>query len=555
MVSKLSDLVTELKRRKALRVGGAYVVVGVGVLGAAEVILDPLGLGAVRPFVVVLVLLGLPLALVLAWAYELRPEEVRAQKRYPGAPSESRPPLDPRRIAVLPFSNISPDPGDEYLTDGMTEEIISVLSRIRDLEVIARTSVMQYKGERKGVAQISQELGVGTVLEGSIRKADDQLRVTVQLIDCSTEGHLWVEDYDREYREVFDIQRDVARHVATALQLQLLAGDARRIEKTPTDRLEAYDLYLLGRFQVNRRTDESIRRAIGHFERAIEIDPHFALAYAGLAESLGWAVMGYCPDPPSDALRGSERNARKAVELDDQLPEAHVALSFALLNAWEFDSAEREAKRAIDLNPGFAEAYQRHAYCLLYAGRFEESLVAFDRALELDPRSVPLITESGWPLGYMGEHDKGLERYYRAIQLDPEFALAHFDIAWSYQRKGMFDEARAAAEKALVLSGRASLGLAWYATLHAETNEEEKAREMLAELQARQATGEKVCAFIALVCEALGEPESAFEWLERSYEDREPTLAWILVSSELGFRSIRSEKRFIDLQGRIRGKA
>lgn len=544
----------ELKRRKVYRVATAYVVVGAGIIGLGEAALPSSVWEGIQIPVGLIILLGLPIALILAWAYEVKPEEPGADRTVSADLREGSDGLDPLRVAVLPFANISRDPEDEYFADGMMEELISVLSRISGLDVIARTSVMQYKGGTTGVAQIGRELRVGTLLEGSVRKAGEKLRVTVQLINCETEGHLWAEDYDRGFAEVFEVQQDIAHHVARSLELRLLAGDVQRIERQPTTHLEAYDLYLLGRYQMNRRSDEGIRRAMEHFEGAIEMDPGFALAHAGLSESLGWAMMGYCPEPPPDALSRAEATARRAVELEGASPEARVALSFALMNLWEFDGAEEEVKRAIELNPGSAEAHQRYAHCLYYDGRFEESLVAFERALELDPRSALILTESAWPFGYMGDHDRGLERYGQALEIDPRFALAHFDVGWSYQRKGMFAEARSAYEKGMELAGRLSLFLGWFATLLVETGEEEDARAVLEELLARHGTGEKISAVIALVYEALGEAEAAFDWLERSYQERDPVLGWILISPELGFRGIRSDERFTDLRLRIRGK-
>ena len=573
----------KLSRRHVLRVALGYAAAGFVVIEGADLLLQAMDVPSwTYRLIVILVLAGLPIALALAWALgpvvaetDDRPappgrdggadaeegglgeEPGRGLDRgrgVDGAAGTMAPEPGPRsRIAVLPFASIHPDREHDYFADGMTEELISALARIQGLDVIARTSVMRYRSSDADVASIASDLGVGTILEGSVRKSGDQLRVTVQLVDGVTQGHLWAEDYDRELEEIFEVQADIARHVARALELRLLSSDHRQIERAPTTDLEAYDLYLLGRHQLNRRVDEGVRRAMAHFQDALSKDPGFAEAHAGMADAYLLGGIGYMDDPPPDSLDRARRHAECALELDEELPEAHTSLGYASALAWDFVAADRAFRRAIELNPSHAQAHQWYAQFLAsMCGRYEAGIREWERALELDPLSVVLVTELGWPYGYMGDHDRALEQYRKALAMEPDFALAHFNVGWAYQRQGRLEAAVEAYERALELLGGGAFLRGLLATAYAEAGREARARAILDDLTAAAEAGAPVAVYVGLIHEALGDREQAFEWLERAVERREPFACGLDAGGDfLTTEELRADPRFRTLARRI----
>lgn len=578
--SRLTSWFRELKRRHVVRVALGYLAAGFVAIEGSDLLLQAVEVPDwTYRLVVILVLAGFPVAVALAWAFDVTPEgvvrtgsgvgsrtdgdAVGVQER-PSAvgerPSdEERAAQDSRaaaprsRIAVLPFASIHPDREHDYFADGMTEELISALARIQGLDVIARTSIMRYRDSDAGVARIAGELGVGAVLEGSVRKAGDQLRVTVQLIDADTEGHLWTEDYDHEFREIFRVQGDIAREVARALELRLLSSDREEIERAPTADLQAYDLYLLGRHQLNRRNDEGIRKAIVHFESALARDPEFAEARAGLADAWLLGGVGYMNEPPPDALERARREAERALALDDHLPEAHTSLGYASALSWDFPAAERSFRRAIELNPSHVQAHQWYAqYLAAMCGRYDEGIREWERALELDPLSVVLTCELGWPYGYRGDHDRAMVQYEKALAMDPEFALAHYNLGWAHQRQGRLEEAIASYERAVELLGGGAFLRAFLATAYAEAGREAAARSILEELVRAADGGAPVALYVGLVHETLGEMDRAFEWLERAVNAKEPFAAGLDVGGEfVATDALRADPRFEVLARRI----
>ncbi len=295
---------------------------------------------------------------------------------------------DSSRVAVLPFANISPDPKDEYFADGMTEEVISTISNISELSVISRTSVMSYKGTSKKVREIGRELEVGSVLEGSVRKAGNRMRITVQLINVRNDRHLWAQSYDTDFDDVFAVQSDIAKQVADALRVRMLPNETRRIEKRPTKSTEAHTLYLKGRYYWNERRKEGLLKAIEYFRKAIEIDPEYALAYSGMADC--YSVLGdHRHIPYGEAFSKEKENALRAVQLDESSAEAHTSLASALeQNDYDSEGAEREFKKAIELNPNYATGHHWYGLLLMGRGRLDESLREALRAQALDPLST-----------------------------------------------------------------------------------------------------------------------------------------------------------------------
>jgi serine/threonine-protein kinase len=457
--------------------------------------------------------------------------------------------LDRYRIAVLPFTSISPDPKDEYFADGITEELISTLSKIDDFRVIARTSVTPYKGSTKSIAEIGQELKVGTILEGSVRKAEDKLRITVQLIDVQSQSHLWSQEYDREFKEVFVIQSNIAQRVAEALKVQLLVGEKQQIEKQATESVEAYTWYLRGRYFQSRRTEEGLKTSIEYFERAIEKDPLYALACSGLADSYNLlAIYGYLS--PREAYPKVKMAATTALEMDESLSEAHTSLAFTRHRFdWDWSGAEKEFKRAIQSNPSYASAYHWYSLLLRQMGRAEESFAAIKRAQELDPLSLVINTDLGTHFYYARQYDQAIAYHQKTLEMNPNFARVYIDLGTAYEQKGMYKEAIAAFQKGVLLSGGNSLIMASLGHAYAVSGRREEAQKILRELQDQTKQRYVLPYAIALIYMGLDEKDRTFEWLEKAYEERSGWLVFLNISPL--FDPLRDDSRFGQLLKKI----
>ena len=452
------------------------------------------------------------------------------------------------RIAVLPLVNISPDPQDEYFADGMTEELISTLSRIRGLRVIARTSVMQYKRTSKSITDIGRELKVETILEGSVRKAANKLRITAQLINVANQEHLWSEDYDRELQDVFAIQSSVAQQVASALKVELLAGDKEQMNKRPAQNLEGYTLYLKGRYCWNKFSEEGLQSSIMYFQQAIDRDPLYGLAYAGLAVS--YATLGVNYLPPSEAFPKAKVAAETALAVDSDLPEGHAVWgAIKVFFDWDWVTAERELRRALEINPNDATAHQAFAYCLEVTGRPKEALAEIQVAHELDPLSLVINCDVGIRFYFARRYDLAIEQYQRTLEMEPDFPIAHVWLGRAYEQKGMFQEAVGAYQKqVLILSGdgerAAALGHAY-----AVSGLMGALRHQLNELKQLSTQRYVAPLDIASIYARLGEHEQAFEWLEKAYQDRFSLLPWLKLDPR--FDSLHSDSRFVTLLKKI----
>ena len=345
-------------------------------------------------------------------------------------------------VAILPFVDLSPQKDQEHFCDGMTEEIIAKLSQIKELKVISRTSAMRYKNTDKDIKEIGRDLDVSTILEGSVRKEKNDIRVTAQLINVEDNFHLWSDIYDRKLESVFVIQSDIAERIADALQMRLSPEEKDRLDKKPTENMEAYNLYLQGRWFWNKRTDEGMRRAIEYYNHAIEEDPRYALAYSGIADSytiLGiWSFLA-----PEEAYPKAEAAAMKAIELDDRLAEAHASLASVKASyGWNWPEAEKEFRRALELNPNYEMAHLWYgALYLMPLGQLEKAMKEVKRALELDPLS-PIINYCIGDLLYTSrKYDEAIEGIHKVLTLDPNFPPAYYRLSWTYIVKGMYDEA------------------------------------------------------------------------------------------------------------------
>jgi TolB-like protein/cytochrome c-type biogenesis protein CcmH/NrfG len=379
--------------------------------------------------------------LILPWESE----------KYPATAAPRRPSTEGKSIAVLPFTNLSPDPENEYFSDGLTDDIITQLSKISDLKVISRTSVMQYKKAAKSLPLIGQELGVATVLEGSVRRAGNRVRIAAQLVNAQNDTHLWAEAYDRELTDIFAIQSDVAQQIAAALQARVSPAEQQRIGRKPTENLEAHQLYLQGRFFWNKRTEEGIQRAITLFQQAIDRDPQYALAHAGLADAyLILADRSYGSIPKGEVLAQAKAFAIKAIELDGTLAEAHTSLAM-IKQRHDHDAkgAEEDFKKALELNPNYATAHHWYGLLLMEQGRFKGAVRESLRAHELDPLSPILNLNAGDTFLAVGDFDKALALYQRSLELEPNNVEVELQIAVLFYHTRQYDRAIERLQKAL----------------------------------------------------------------------------------------------------------
>jgi TolB-like protein/tetratricopeptide (TPR) repeat protein len=453
-------------------------------------------------------------------------------------------------IAVLPFTNMSTDPNQEYFCDGITEEVINALAQLEDLRVVARTSAFAFKGEKVDLRDVGRKLNVGTVLEGSVRKSGKRLRIAAQLINVADGYHLWSETYDREMEDVFAIQDDISLAIVDTLKVRLLGDDRTGFAGRRTDDIEAYNLYLKGRFYWNERGPSSVRNAQTCFRRAIERDTGFAQAYAGLADT--YSVLenwNMCTrDEAEQTLREAEAAALKAIELDD-LAEAHASLGWtkmALHRDWQ--GAEGEFARAIELNPSYATARHWYSVCLRVMGREDEALQMLKQAQELDPLSPIVGTHVGEMLHAVGKLDEAIDQLKKTLEMHPMFGLALAELAKVYLKKGMKEKARASIEDALSVPG----GEIWrvgIAYILAVTDEQDRAREELRELERSSVGSRMPQTIMAAVHGALGDSDRAFELLEEVCRSRSSDVINLLTESLLD--GLRADPRFAALRRKV----
>jgi TolB-like protein/Tfp pilus assembly protein PilF len=458
--------------------------------------------------------------------------------------------LDKRRIAVLPFTNMSADAQNEYFSDGMTEELISKLSRLHDLTVIARTSIMQYKATGKSVAEIGRELRVGTILEGSVRKDGDRLRITAQLVDVESQGHLWSQDYDRTLDDVFAIQSAVAESVAQALQITLKPSEKRQIAKTGTIDQEAYDLYLRGLFHYNTYTEQGFQTAIKYSERAIQRDPAFARAYALLAgsyEQLGF--FGFLA--PKAAYPKALQAVNESLALNSSLPEAYTVLgNIKIEYYYDWAAAESAFQRAIQLDPGAAMPHWLYGASYLSAvGKHDESIAELTRALELDPLSILINADFGYSYHNKREYDKAIEQWQKTLELDPNIFMALMGLGLSYRAMGEYEKSIESLQKCAELTQRWPGAISLLAAAYAAAGQRARALELLAELQERAKRDQVGSIFFAWTYIGLGDYDRAFDMLTRAYQEPAPWLTYAKVWSF--YDPLRSDPRFTELLKKI----
>ena len=451
-------------------------------------------------------------------------------------------------IAVLPFVNFSQDPENDYFSDGLAEELINALMGIEDLRIAARTSAFNFKGSKKSIPEIGKELNVATVLEGSVRKAGNRLRITAQLINVANGYSLWSERYDREMEDVFAIQDEIASMIVDKLRVKLVGGSKRSLVKRYTENFEAYNLYLQGLYHWNKRSGVALKKGIEFFQKAIEKDPNYALAYSGLADShclLGW----YGGASSKESLPKSKEAAKKALEIDRELPEALASMGFVLKWDWDWLASEKWLKKAIEANPRYASAYNFYSTYLASTGRFEEGIHQIEKAMEFEPLSPAIHSVAGWVFYFAGQFDRAVEQGRRTVTLDPEFAGGHHRLGMALVQKGLYEEAAAEFREAITLTRGSPMMVAALGLVHALSGKKKEAQEALEELK-EISKQEYVPPYdLALLSTGLGEKKQALEWLEEAYEEHSQKLYMLKV--EPVFDSLRSEPKFQELIQRL----
>jgi serine/threonine-protein kinase len=450
-------------------------------------------------------------------------------------------------LAVLPLANAGPDPEMEYLSDGITESLINSLSQLPQLRVLARATVFRYKGQNVPPEQLRQELGVRGVVFGRVMQFSNNLVIKAELVDTGDGAQLWGEEYRRSTADIFAVQDEISQEISAKLRLKLSGDEQQRLVKRYTENADAYRLYLMGRFCLAKQTREGFDQALRHFQQAITLDPAYALAYAGLADTFYSLSSLYLP--PDEAMPKARGAAERALELDDTLAEAHAALGLIkFYYEWDWAGAESSLKRAIELNPGYAEAHHRYGWLLGFSGRLTDSIAAIQRASELDPLSSEITSDLGFAVFFTRDYAAALPHFQKALEGDPNSIWSHFFVGWAHEQMGQFEEAFAAYDRARKIDD-APLLRAAVAHLFATDGGTAQARAMLAEMLELSNTRHVSPYHFAIVHTALGETDQAFARLEEAYAVRSEALVWLKVDPRLD--PLRRDPRFIALLQRV----
>jgi serine/threonine-protein kinase len=577
---------TELKRRNVFRAAAFYAASAWLLVQVATQVFP---LFHIREWVVRWIILaaaiGFPFWLALAWLYQWTSEGLQRESDLPAPLSEtsrkSRRNVDrwiivmlavavvllladklvfrdrpfkvtdtgEKSIAVLPFDNLSHDPDNAYFVEGIQDEILTRLAKIADLKVIARSSTQRF--QNKGdLPQIAQQLGVAHLLEGSVQKVNDQVRINVQLIKAANEAHLWAEVYDRKLTDIFAVESEIAKTIADTLKAKLTGSEQNVINARPTENTEAHQLYLKGRFFWNKRTANDLKKSIAYFEQAIAADPNYSLAYAGLAD--GYVLLpGYSAGTPREFYPKAIASAKKALELDESLAEAHTTLALGIWNFhFDFAQANREFERAIELNPNYATAHQQYANNTLSTlGRFDDAISEGRRAVELDPLSSVINSDLGGDYLYADRYDEAIAQFRKLLEMDPGYYFGHFLLGQALEAKGSRDAAIVEYQKARALNDDPSV-LGVLARAYGFSGNRAEAQKILDQLKALRKERYVTAYSFAVVYLGLGDKEEALRWLEKSYEDHAGAdIGWIRVDPLLD--PLRNDPRFEALAEKI----
>jgi len=455
-----------------------------------------------------------------------------------------------KSVAVLPFENMSTDPENEYFSDGITDDIIAQLSKVSALKVISRTSSMQYKKTTKKIQVIAEELGVGAVLEGSVRRAGQRVRIVVHLVDPKTEKHLWGDTFDRQLADIFEVQSEVAQQITGALKLALSPEEKERVEKKATGDVDAYNMYLLGRFHANKWAEADVMKGVEYFQNAIAKDPAYAVAYAGLADAYELLSIGFSSRPPAEYLAEAKAMALKALEMDDSLAEAHTSLAYARwLGDLDWVGAEKEFKRALELKSSYVMAHEWYAEYLVSLGRNDEAVTEIKKAQQLDPLAVPVTRAVGWVLYFARRYPEAEEELRKALAMNPDFLGARLVLWWVQVIQREYPEAIADIKREMEKPGLKTVKKLMLAYVNAAAGNREEASGLLWELEAKLVSENRLALMAAMVYAALGEKDRAFERLQLAFQIREPGLLFLKVSPWA--EPLRSDPRYGSLMERL----
>jgi TolB-like protein/Flp pilus assembly protein TadD len=582
------DFFAELKRRNVYKVAIAYGVVAWLLIQIATQVFPffEIPTWAVR-LVVLLIVIGLPIALIIAWAFEITPEGIKRTEAVESAPKRRKGSVwiavvvigaalsiglfflgrytsrtatatggevPQKSIAVLPFDNLSRDPENAYFADGIQDEILTRLAKITDLKVIGRSSTQRFKSGANDLSHIARQLGVAHLLQGSVQKASDRVRINVQLINATTSAHLWADTYDRSITDVFAVESEVAKAIAEKLAAKLTGKEEQAISSRPTDNPAAHELYLKGRYFWNKRTGDDLKRAAEYFTQATVADPNYALAYAGLADA--YVLMpNLGAGTPAECFPKAEAAARKALQLDENLAEAHTSLGCVLVYYHlDFAQANTEYKRAIALNPNYATAHQWYADTVLTSlARFDEAIAEFKRALELDPLSLIVHTDLANTYRCARRTQDGLDILHRALEIDPNFYYAHRNRGLLFAAEREYEKAITEYETARAISEDSRI-LALIAHANGLSGNKAEPAKTLEQLKARSQQRYVSAFSFCLVYLGLGDKEKAIDLLEQSLRDRAGSDIHKMKVDQL-LDSLRGEPRFETLVEKVFAKA
>jgi TolB-like protein/Tfp pilus assembly protein PilF len=586
---KINNFFAELKRRNVYKVAVAYAIVGWLLVQIATQVFPFLEIpNWVIRLVIVLIVIGFPIALVIAWAFEATPEGIKRTEvadampatsgrkrhawiyivviggaisvalfflgRYTVGNKTGASPNDipNKSIAVLPFDNLSEDKGNAYFAEGVQDEILTRLAKVADLKVISRTSTQKYKSAPDNLRTIAQQLGVANILEGSVQKANDQVRVNVQLINATNDAHLWADIYDRKVTDIFAAESEISKTIADTLQAKLTGSELKAMAKVPTTDSEAYELYLKGRFFWNKRTGADLRKAIEYFNQAIAKDPNYARAYIGLADSY-LLLPNYGAASPQDSIPQAKAAVKKALELDNTLGEAYAtSAKIRAEHDFEFEQGINEFESAIQLSPNYATAHHWFGSGPLMAlARSDRSIAEGKRAVELDPLSLINNADLGWVYFNARRYDEAIAQFRKTIEIDSHFYLTHYYLGEALLLKGQPTEAIAEYRTAVDLNDD-PIALALLGQAHARAGQRDEAQKILARLT-QEAKSRYVSGYsFALVLTGLGDKEGAIVALERAYRNGEGNDIYVIKVDPL-LDDLRGQPRFEALVQKITG--
>src|SRR6267378_3756183 len=585
----LHDFVVELKRRNVYKVAVAYLVVAWLLIQAASIFLPAFDAPPwVMKILIIVVIFGFPVALIFSWAFEITPEGIKLESEieanqsitrrtgrkivavtialaviaaglfvYQLVRSKSDTSSSPatatianKSIAVLPFDNLSRDPDNAYFCEGVQDEILTRLAKVADLKVISRTSTQHFKSAPDNLPQIAKQLGVAHIVEGSVQKSGEQVRVNVQLINALTDAHLWADTYDRKLTDIFAVESDIAKTIAETLQAKLSGSEKRLMAKTPTVNPEAYERYLKGRFFWNKRTGDDLRKSIGYLKQAIAKDPGYALAYAALADSYG-ILRFYGGASPDESIVPAAAAAKKALELDDSLAEAHASLGLIATEELELHRGVSELERAVQLNPNYATAHHWLSLALTALGQSDRSVAELKRALELDPLSMVINADLSIGYLYARRYDEAEAQARKTLEIDPRSFLAHYYLGMALQLKGRLKEAIPEFQKAVELNHDPYF-ISMLAQGYARNGQTDEARKLLARLNEMAKSTQVPEYAFALAYTSLGEKDRAIEALEHGFAGGNKSYLFLLPGDPL-LDDLRGDPRFEALVQKITG--